>query len=206
MSGAASENSQKFEALCRVVERGQGEFAFVLVEFDLPSLRKATLKALSERLPGMNIVTIVLTPPPADELPSYNVLDQLNERVHVASPEKALDVLVILGFESLFLDARDPEKLKRAIQPLNLGRNILAQENPYPVLFCLPSEAMAVFLQSAPDLSSWRSGYYQFQSDQDRVRDELSREAAQDLGWPHWRRLHRTTLKTSLRWCNACRN
>jgi HEAT repeat protein len=187
MSTDYSENPRKCEALCRLIELSQSEFSFALVEFDLPSLSQKILRDLRARLPTLNVVTVNLTPPPSDELPSYNVLDQLAERVRAASPEQRPDALFILGFESLFLDARDPEALKRAIQPLNLGRNLLEEENPYPVFLCLPPDAMSVFLQSAPDLTSWRSGYFKFESDQQQVRAELAREAASVPNW--WERL-----------------
>jgi hypothetical protein len=189
-----TDNRRDFEAICRLIRRGQGHFVLALVEFDLPRQRDAVLGQLREAFPDLNVVTVALTPPPSDAPRAYHVLDQLNDRVNAASPDKAPDALIITGYETLFpenldaTDGRSIEQLKRAIQPLNLGRNILAETFPCPVLLCLPPDAMGVFLRSAPDLSSWRSGFFQFHSDLNQVRAELIQAAQGSLGWwARWR-------------------
>ena len=131
-------------------------------------------------------MTVTPNPPPADAPRTFNVLDQLRDLVHIASPNQVPDVLIITGLETLLpdtlaaADGQPTAQLVRAIQPLNLGRNILAKMFPCPVLLCLPPSAMAMLLQSAPDLGSWQSGFFQFRSDVDAVRAELSRDARRD--------------------------
>jgi hypothetical protein len=194
MADSDTDNTSEFEALCRLIRRGQEEFFFVLVRYDLPQRRRELLDKLAAALPEVNLVTVTLAPPAPDVSSTYNVLDQLRDRAHAASPDRAPDVLVILGYETLLLE--DPERpdsppapeLGRAIQPLNLGRNLLKEAFPCPVLLCLPQNAMAVFLNNAPDLATWRSGYYRFNSDLEQVRAELVQAAQQGTGWwARWR-------------------
>lgn len=182
-----------FDALCRLIRRGQGRFVFALVEYNLPRERDAVLDRLRAIFSDLNLVTVALTPPPPDAPPTLNVLDQLGDLVRTASPDRKPDALLITGYETLFPDAPDDAQLARAIQPLNLGRNLLAEMFPCPVVLFLPSPAMAVFLRSAPDLGSWRSGFFPFHADLDGVRAELAQAARAGAGWRERRRLaHRT--------------
>ena len=127
MADSDTDNTSEFEALCRLIRRGQEEFFFVLVRYDLPQRRRELLDKLAAALPEVNLVTVTLAPPAPDVSSTYNVLDQLRDRAHAASPDRAPDVLVILGYETLLLE--DPERpdsppapeLGRAIQPLNLA-------------------------------------------------------------------------------------
>ncbi len=187
------DNQRKVDAMRRMISRGQGRFVFALVEFDLPSLQNEVLLKLRESLVDLNIVTVKLSPPPLDAPRALTVLDQLEDLVKLHSPDKAPDALIITGYETLFADAiadesRPSYNLRRAIQPLNLGRNIFAEKFPCPVLLCLPPDAMGVFLRSAPDLVSWRSGYYKFESDLEAKRAELQQAAGAGTGWlTRWR-------------------
>lgn len=188
-----ADNQRKADAMRRMISRGQGRFVFAPVEFDLPSLQNEALGKLRESLPDLNIVTVKLSPPPLDAPRALTVLDQLEDLVNLHSPDKAPDALIITGYETLFADAIADESkpsynLRRAIQPLNLGRNIFAEKFPCPVLLCLPPDAMGVFLRSAPDLVSWRSGYYKFESDLKAKRAELQQAARAGTGWlTQWR-------------------
>jgi hypothetical protein len=188
-----ADNQRKADAMRRMISRGQGHFVFAPVEFDLPSLQNDVLGKLRESLPDLNIVTVRLSPPPLDAPRALTVLDQLEDLVNLNSPDKAPDALIITGYETLFADAiasdgQSTHNLRRAIQPLNLGRNIFAEKFPCPVLLCLPPAAMGVFLRSAPDLVSWRSGYYKFESDREAKRAELQQAARAGTGWlTQWR-------------------
>jgi hypothetical protein len=190
------DESSKFDALCRLIKRGQGRFVLALVSFDLPSLQDKLIHQLKSSLLPLNVIVIRLTPLPADAPRSLNVLDQLTSLVKYASPANKPDAIIVLGYESLLpntldLDSGDnlaSEQLARAIQPLNLGRNILAQTFSCPLVLCLPMSAMAMFLQSAPDLNSWRSGFYSFSSDLALVRKKLISVAKEPLHWwARWR-------------------
>ncbi len=186
-------NQAKFEALCRLIERGQGRFVLALISYDLPSQRKAVTEKLHQTFPALNLTSVRLTPLPTDTPRTLNVLDQLKALVKATSPDAKPDVLIITGYESLLPDARDgadeqtSEQLTRAIQPLNLGRNVLADTFNCPMLLFLPRTAMAVFLQSAPDLTSWRSGFYSFETDTGPIQAELNQIVQQKLGI--WKRL-----------------
>ncbi len=194
-----ADNPRKLEALEQFIELGQGSFYFAPVQFDLPSLQNEVLGKLHEKSPHLNLVTVRLTPPPADAPRAYHVLDQLRDLVRLESPDRAPDALIITNYESLFPEAvkaddgRITEELVRAIQPLNLGRNLFAEAFPCPVLLCLPPTAMGVFLRSAPDLVSWKSGFFQFESDAEAIRAELEQEAGKPLNWlTRWQLRRRT--------------
>ncbi|MGH9848108.1 MAG: AAA family ATPase, partial [Blastocatellia bacterium] len=126
---------------------------------------------------------------------AYHVLDQLRDQVKFESPDRAPDTLIITNYESLFPEAvkaddgRITDELVRAIQPLNLGRNLFAEAFPCPVLLCLPPAAIGVFLRSAPDLASWKSGFFKFESDLPAVRAELEQETKAKINW--WTRRQR---------------
>jgi len=184
-----ADNARKLEALEQFIELGQGSFYLALVQFDLPSLQEEVLSKLRERFADLNLVTVTLTPPPPDAPRTFNVLDQLRNLAESESPEKPPDALVITGYESLFPEAiraddgRITDEVVRAIQPLNLGRNLFAEAFPCPVLLCLPPTAMGVFQRSAPDLVSWKSGFFRFEADTGGVRAELEREADKPMNW-----------------------
>ena len=51
LAGDQAENHRKFEALCQLIELGQGSFALALVEFDLPRVQRQVLDSLRRRFP-----------------------------------------------------------------------------------------------------------------------------------------------------------
>lgn len=186
------DNQQRFEALCRLIQRGQGRFVFALVEFDLPGLRRQTLERLQQELGDLKLTTVEFAPPPEGEK-APDTLAQLKKLVKSRSLNRTSDALpdalIVTGLENLF-----PQSLKsdspaaaaeaaHALQPLNLGRNLLAETFPCPVLFCLPPAAMRVFQLTAPDLTSWKSGFFSFRSDPDAIRAKAVRAAKRPLTW-----------------------
>ena len=177
------DNPRKAKALQRLIQRGQGRFVLALVEFDLPSKQTEIFKELRANLSELNLVTVKLSPLPRDDQRGWTVLDQLQDLVKLYSPDKAPDALIVTGYETLLAD-----NLKRAVQPLNLGRNLFAKTFPCPVLLCLPPKAMSEFMSSAPDLSSWQSGFFKFESDLDAVRRRLQQESRKSSNWfVRWR-------------------
>lgn len=198
-----AENQRRLEALCQLIELGQGAFALALVEFDLPSQQRVVLQELQRCLRNLHMVTVDLTPPPIDT-PRTHVLDQLRERVHSTCPDHPPDALIITGLEALLSDAHGAfeghlsAQDVRVLQPLNLGRNVFAETFPCPVLLCLPPAAMALLLRSAPDLVSWKSGFFQFQSPVEDVRAAISQLArVRTPWWQRWRWRYQTTTAWS---------
>lgn len=193
----------EIEALCQLVKLGQGHFTLALVEYDLPRACAGVLAHLREQFPDLNVVEAELSPPPPDAPLTYTVLDQLKKIVQASSPNKPPDALLLTGLETLFPHASEDDQISdeqhRALQPLNLGRNLLAEEFPCPVLIFLPKAAMEVVLTSAPDFVSWKSGFFTFESDLDKVRAELSSEADVEVGWLDYRRLRRLPFHELLR-------
>jgi hypothetical protein len=193
----AGDDLRSLRALFSLVELGQGDFSLALIEFDLPRQRERILQSLRERFADLNLVEAALTPVPPDESPSYNVLDQLGESVAQRSPDRKPDVLLITGLERLFnLEAdqaqRPSDELVRVLQALNLGRNLLAQQYPCPVLLFLPTAAMTLLVRLAPDINSWRSGFFSFHTDRATVEkavQEATREIDEAGVGAKWRQL-----------------
>jgi hypothetical protein len=155
------------ETLQRLLRRRRGQFAFVLVDYDLPRTREWLLEQLQSSVSKPDgLMRVDLAPP--DPTSGLNVLDVLREQTR----GRDFDALFVTGLETFFSDAlTNPEgptaqeQVARALQPLNLGRSLLADEFTCPCLFCLPAPAMALFLRSAPDLNTWKIGTYQFRAD-----------------------------------------
>jgi HEAT repeat protein len=178
----SSDNQRNLDALCDLIELAQGRFALALVDIDLPSKLAEIIGKVRESLPQLNIVEANITPAPGDAPRAFNVLDQLDKIVKNASPDQTPDALIITGLESLFAEdlkkefAPPSEDLIRAVQPLNLGRNLLAKMFPCPVVLCLPNKAMGLLVRSAPDFVSWQSGSFNFVSDLNQVQSDLQAE------------------------------
>lgn len=151
----AEENARKFEALCNLVDFGQGNFTLGLVKYDVKTDLDRIVEKLRERFPKLNIVVAELTP--ESTIKGSNVLEDI-----IAYNSQKPDLLVVTGYETLLVPNEQQVTLKDAIQPLNFGRNIFAQSCPYPVLICLPFQAMQILLRFAPDLTSWKSGFFEF--------------------------------------------
>jgi HEAT repeats len=192
----------EMEALCQLVRLGQGRFTLALVEYDLPRAHTEVIAYLREQFSALNRVEAALSPPPPDAPLTYNVLDQLKNVAQAISPDKPPDVLICTGLETLFPqtlstdDGQMSDELRRALQPLNLGRNLLAEMFPCPVLLFLPKAAMEIVLTSAPDIVSWKAGFFVFESDLQKVRAELVREAdvKVNISWLARWRLRRLTF------------
>ena len=153
-----AENRRRLRALRNQIDYGQGDFAFVLVEYDLPSTLDWLRQQLDRAVPeGITIRHLEM---PSPTISRSNSLETLQQAVGDNVP----NAILVTGFERWFPAAIAEEKapvwsesagieLARAMQPLNLGRNLLRDSFPCPFLLCLPTAAMAVFLRSArPEL------------------------------------------------------
>jgi len=179
------ETAKNLRSLRNMVNLSQGKFSFALAEYDLPRQWSRVPDYLQHALPDLNQIIVTLAPLPSDEVVGVTVLDMLAKQVQAESPNKSPDFLVILGLETLLGSASDTlEEANRkqiaAIQPFNLGRNILAQTYPCPVLLVMPMWAMRIFVSIAPDVNSWRSGFYTFRSNLPQVAAELQKAATEE--------------------------
>jgi hypothetical protein len=159
--GSEADGQRDLQALGNMVDLGLGSFLFAPVAYDVPSQRDSVISALRARFSDRNVVTVTLRPPPSDAPSAYSVLDQLEERVRDASPDMLPDLLLVLGLETLFpadfAETNIPSPaLARVVQPLNLGRSLLAAKFPCPIILFLPTAAMAAFL--LPRLTSTPGG------------------------------------------------
>lgn len=181
------ENQQKFDALCDLIDLGQDNFALVLIEYDIPSQMEFLLDKLQEFCNSSSL-KLVHARLETEDRPNtqLNSLDRLKEVAKPISQNNPVNVLVVTGFEKSFPPLNSEKdvfnkELAQVIQPFNLGRSLLKEYYPCPFLLCLPSKGMQIFLRVTPDLSSWRSGFFQFHSNLDEIRAEINKIAKIDL-------------------------
>ncbi|MBM3740114.1 MAG: ATP-binding protein [Acidobacteria bacterium] len=167
-----------FEVLSNMLSMALGEFSLIYITYDLPSTRQRIQQRLRERFAQRNLAAIDVYEIPADDpnRRSENLLDHWPSLVRLASPQGPPDVLFVNGLERLMAQGVD-----RAIQPLNMARNRLRAENPYPVVIWLPERWMPEMYRF-PDLTSWRSGSFFFRGDPERVRTRAAQLAERGEG------------------------
>ena len=63
----------------------------------------------------------------------------------------------------------------RILGHLNLSRERFREHFPFSIVFCLPEFALRYFIRRAPDFFDWRSGVYDFPTEQESVNLETYR-------------------------------
>ena len=189
--GDPGENGHVIQTLARLIQLSKGQFALALVEFDLPSCRDWLISSLRAEAPDSRIVVAEIDSDLPYLIGQRDLIAGLREQTGNTAP----DAILALGIERILSGAvgaaeqTEPEaSIIRAIQPLNLGRNVLAQTFACPVLIALPAPAMSVFLRLTPDLSSWRSGYFRLTSAVETIREKIRWEGRQGPAWPFHKR------------------
>ena len=157
-----------FDQLCDAIRLSQGGFALYLIRYGRSSVRDRVQSQIRSAFPELQIVTVALRPLPVDAPSTQTMLDTLCSE-GLAASGKPPDVLMINDWEILIHE--DPFS---AINPMNLGRNILKSDFPCPVLVWLTDEAMGTLFNTAPDFTSWRSGSFHFDSSEEDSKRFLS--------------------------------
>lgn len=158
---------KQLNALYNSVELGQGRFILVLMETRLENQAEIIQRISQDfKLLDADFNTLQLKVDTfIDVNKGYHPIDLLKKTKELT--DKPLNLLFITGLGQLFgenpiVNGLSSKQLMYALQPINMGRIFLQEEFKFPVIFCLESKDMEVFLRIAPDFTSCRSMYLDF--------------------------------------------
>jgi superkiller protein 3 len=170
-----SEQEEEYQFLLRSVGWTDG-FGLFFVECIFEQAERI-IQRLKADLPKKNIEVLSLTEP-IDNL--YNLVDRLPNRDNI-------DVLFVRGLEYSLNEYIQPEGLgfggqgghykedsvPRILAHLNLQRERFRDSFNICFIFLLPEFAVKYFIRHAPDFYDWRSGLFEFSTDQDILKEVL---------------------------------
>ena len=172
---------ESYQSLQNALSRNQG-FGLYFVRSS-PIQTQTIIEDIKHDLPNKNIGILPLT----DEVDNlFNLITNLPNYQN-------LNVLFISGLELSLLryEERESEGLflpsqsavyggtwagvPRILGHLNLSRERFREHFPFSIVFCLPEFALRYFIRRAPDFFDWRSGVYDFPTEQELVNSETYR-------------------------------
>jgi tetratricopeptide (TPR) repeat protein len=176
-----SSKEESYQSLQNALNRNQG-FGLYFVRSS-PVQTQTIIEDIKRDLPNKNIGVLPLT----DEVDNlFNIITNLPNYQN-------LNVLFISGLELSLLryEEREAEGLflpsqsavyggtwagvPRILGHLNLSRERFREHFPFSIVFCLPEFALRYFIRRAPDFFDWRSGVYEFPTEQELVNSEAYR-------------------------------
>jgi tetratricopeptide (TPR) repeat protein len=195
-----------YQAMRRALQRTQG-FSLFFVRCS-PVEGNKLIRKLEKDLQHKKIKTLMLE----DETENfYNLVAALPEK-------KDINILFIRGLEHSLLRYEEKESLglnlpseskvyggtwagiPRILGHLNLSRERFRDSFSIAFVFLLPEFALRYFIRRAPDFFDWRSGVYDFPTDQESVNSEAYRLVFVEGGnfekyriWTDQERLQRLT-------------
>jgi hypothetical protein len=141
------------DQLARVVEWAN-DFVLVFIKCNHRSQLEVLPRALRGRLHDKYILEIPLKDP------IVSLLDELTSRWNTANPP---DGISVYGLEKSINEQGEASPL---LGRLNHERDLLRRAIPVPLLIWLPDFALDYIARGAPDFWAWRSGVYEFATDQ----------------------------------------
>jgi tetratricopeptide (TPR) repeat protein len=133
--------------------RWSEEFSLLFVKCNHYSQREWMRRALLERLPDIQVLEIVL------EDPIISLLDEITAHWNATNPPHAI---CVYGLEISISEQREASPV---LGRLNHDRDLLRRAIPVPLLIWLPDFALDCLARGAPDFWAWRSGVYEFPTD-----------------------------------------
>lgn len=146
----------------RNVKRFENEYALYFVECNLPNLRKQLMDELVNTN-NLNLLTLNIADYPKDEGLHIDewIVEQKNKYL-IEKPKELLDGINIVGLEQLLPTSSD-EQIIKTVSELNWRRSYF-QALSTPIIFWLPSYALALLTNQASDFYDWYSDIYHFES------------------------------------------
>ncbi len=185
----SGENIAALDRLVRAVDMAEG-FALFFARCNVPGLSQQLIGRARQQLGALGVTVVevpleggavnlrarlrqVLQPPGGEAtvvaaVSAQAALEPVLVREPVASYSAlARRALFVLGLEySIPYDRPDA----RALAELNLGRDWFRRDVAAPVVFWLPDYAVTAIARHAPDFWAWRSGVFEFVTDDDERR------------------------------------
>lgn len=143
---------QVLQRLERMIRRSDG-FTLGFVKCNHPAQQQEKRKELLVRLYGLRVLEITL------DKPIISLLDELNAHWDTNSPPNAVCVY------SLEKSINEKREASPVLGRLNNDRDLLRRAIPVPLLIWLPDFALDFVARGAPDFWAWRSGVYEFASE-----------------------------------------
>ena len=147
----------------RNIKRSENEYALYFVECNLPNLRKQLINEL-DSTDNLNLLTLDIANYPKDK--GLHIDEWVSEQKNKCQNEKSnqiLDGINIIGLEQL-LPTDSDEQIIKTVSELNWRRSYF-QALSIPIIFWLPSYALALLANQASDFYDWYSDIYHFESD-----------------------------------------
>jgi tetratricopeptide (TPR) repeat protein len=172
---------ESYQSLQNALSRNQG-FGLYFVRSS-PIQTQNIIEDIKRDLPNKKI----------DVLPLTDEVDNLFNLITNFPDYQNLNVLFISGLELSLLGYEERESeglflpsqsavyggtwagIPRILGHLNLSRERFREHFPFSIVFCLPEFALRYFIRRAPDFFDWRSGVYDFPTEQDLVNLEAYR-------------------------------
>ena len=147
----------------RNIKRSENEYALYFVECNLPNLRKQLINEL-DNIDNLNLLTLDIADYPKDEgLHIDEWVSTSKTEYQRANPEQVLDGINIVGLEQL-LPTDSNEQIIKTVKELDWRRSYF-QTLAIPIIFWLPSYALALLTKKASDFYDWYSDIYHFECD-----------------------------------------
>jgi len=181
----APENVSTLDRLVRSIDLAEG-FALFFARCNAPALRGELILAATEQLAALGVDVVEV----AFEDESANVRERL--RAALAAADKDTKTLIPVEMPAPFqpLAVAEPpagytvggkrtvfvtglecgipydQPNARVLAELNLGRDAFPRDVPYPLVIWLPDYAVTAVARFAPDFWAWRSGVFEFETDE----------------------------------------
>jgi tetratricopeptide (TPR) repeat protein len=191
-------NQGTLERMVTILDFAEG-FTLLFAQCNLPVLRWQLIDVAQGRLAALGIEVVEIE----CDRPVRNLRQLLRERLlhrttnHrlISAPDTAIlqlqeplltypapkVVLFVTGLEQS-IPYNDPAA--SLLAELNLGRELFQRELPHPILFWLPDYALTAVARHAPDFWAWRSGVFEFESDDTLRSQAISQIVRREGGWP----------------------
>lgn len=146
------DNDSILDQIERVIRWGD-EFQLAFVKCNHSAQRETLRHSLLDRLHDQRVLEIAL------EKPIVSLLDEIRP---LWNPEQPPVVVCVYGLEH---SLREQGQNSPVLGRLNHDRDLLRQSIPAALLVWLPDFALDYVARGAPDFWAWRSGVYEFQTD-----------------------------------------
>jgi len=141
------------QRLERVIRRSN-DFVLGFVKSNSPMQRKDLSLALQERVSDKRLLEVEL------DKPIISLLDEITARWDAIHPP---DAVCVYGLEKSINEQREASPV---LGRLNHDRDLIRQAVPAALLIWLPDFALDYMARGAPDFWAWRSGVYEFPTDE----------------------------------------
>lgn len=220
----APENRSTLDRLVRSVDMAEG-FALFFARCNVPALRSELILSARQQLAALGVEVIEV----AFEDEPVNVRQQLRAALAATDAKAEAPTAVALPFPTEALALAEPRTEyvvggKRAVfviglelgipydQPnarvlveLNLGRDLFPRDAPHPLVLWLPDYALTAVARYAPDFWAWRSGVFEFVTEERQRHAAFRQYTSEDRPWrmftnltPEARLLRRRQLESLL--------